>query len=176
MRALDSLGQSPECLDMRRKGAGGHVHSGGVLHVRVSLEVARGLAEGLQILHGDEAPLRQGGVESGSAVALGEHQPVPVLHIGIFRIHVQFFKVKVREQIRDGEGPARVAGRRGIDRVDDADSDFSAYFAEFRKSFFVHSSVLLPPCAELFAFSYCNIYLLFCQYELEIEAIYVNTV
>ena len=27
MRVLDSLGQSPECLDMRRKGDGGHVQS-----------------------------------------------------------------------------------------------------------------------------------------------------
>ena len=89
------------------QGACGHVNAGDVVHLGVAGEVAVHLAEGLEVLDGEEAPEGEGGVERGGAVALGENEAVAFRGPGVCGVEI-FHGVEVedREYVRDGEGPA----------------------------------------------------------------------
>ena len=113
-------GHSGGAGDPLTQGAGGHVHSGHGVHVGVSLKVAVDVPQGGQVVHREEAPVCQGGVEPRGGVALGQDEPVPVLPLGIFRVHIQFLEIEVGKQVGGGQTSARVTGLGAVGALDDA--------------------------------------------------------
>ena len=98
--------------DALAQAAGGHVHPGHVVHLRVAGHVPVNAAELLQPLHGEEAPLGQRGVEGGGAVALGEHKAIPGGVAGLLRVHPHHPEVELCQDVHGGQGAADVARRR----------------------------------------------------------------
>ena len=64
---------------------------------------------GAQLLHVEEAALRQRRIHRCTRVALGEDQPVTVSHLGFSRIDVQHTGIEGRHDLRQGEDRADVA-------------------------------------------------------------------
>ena len=74
------------------------------------LEVAVDVAEGSQILHGEVAAERQGAVQAGGGVALGEDEAISLRPFGVLWVDAQLVEVQVGEQVGRGETAAGVAG------------------------------------------------------------------
>ena len=85
-----------------------------MVHVGVALQVAVNAPEGLQVLHREEAPLGQSGVQAGSGVTLAEDEPVPVRVLGVLGVYTQFVKIKIGKEIRCGQAAAGVAALGGV--------------------------------------------------------------
>ena len=80
------------------QGAGGHIHAGNGGHVGMALQIAVNMPQGGQILHREEAPVGEGGIQAGGGVALAEHEPVPVLPLA------RDFKLKIALSVKITEG------------------------------------------------------------------------
>ena len=101
--------------DALAQGAGGHVHAPDVVHLYVAGHVAVDAAEHVQVVHGEEAPQRQNGIEGGAAVALGHDEAVTVRVLGVLGVHVHDVEVQGSDQVQAGHGAAGVAGGGVVD-------------------------------------------------------------
>lgn len=77
--------------------------------------MAADLPQRQQVLLREVAPQRQRRVQARRRVALGQHETIPVLPLGVLGVDAQFLKVKVRKQVRRGQA---AAGMPGLGRVD----------------------------------------------------------
>ena len=115
--ALGHPGGGGEALAQR---AGGHVHAGDGVHVGVPLEEGVDVPQPGQLLHREVAPQRQGGVEPGGGVALGEDEPVPVLPAGGLGVDAHFLEVEIGKDVGGGQAAAGMAGLRAVGAGQDA--------------------------------------------------------
>ncbi len=76
--------------------------------------MAADVAQGEQVALGEESPQRQGGVQAGGSVTLGQDKAVPVLPLRVLGIHVHLFKVQVGKQVSGGQAAAGMAGLGGV--------------------------------------------------------------
>lgn len=76
----------------------------------MSLKVAVDMAQSGQIFHGEVAAERQGAVQAGGGVPLGEDEAIPIRPFGVLGVDAQLVEVQVGEQIGRGETAAGVAG------------------------------------------------------------------
>ncbi len=90
------------------QGAGGHVHAGNVLHVRMAGIVVLDRAEELAVLYRKVALQGQHRVESGRAVALGEDQTVPIRVLRVLGVYPHRMEIQGR-QVHHGQGAADMA-------------------------------------------------------------------
>ena len=88
-----------------------------MVHLRMAGHMPVNAAEHLQILHREETPQRQGGVEPRRTVPLGEHEAVPVRVGRIGRVHMHHVSIQEREDIHGGQGAADVAGGGGVHHI-----------------------------------------------------------
>ena len=100
--------------------AGGHVDARGVVHVGVPLKTGPDVAQGRELLLGEEAPLGENRVEAGRAVALGEDEAVTPIPRGVGRVDVHLLEVQVGHDVGCGERAAGMSGLRGVRARDDA--------------------------------------------------------
>ena len=131
------------------QGAGGHIYTGGLFHVGMTLQMGIGLAEGFQILNGEIALFGQSGVQNGGGVTFGEHHAVAVGIFGVFRIYLHLRKIEIGDDICDGQGSAGVSCTCGMNALDDAHTDFDGDFLKFGQLGNFHGS-LLSECPEIF--------------------------
>ena len=80
--------------------AGRHIHAGGQFHIRMPLQDGAGLAQGFHFRLREEALNGQRGVQNRRGVSLGQHEPVPVGVVWIFRIDAHLLLVEVCDDIR----------------------------------------------------------------------------
>ena len=114
--------------------AGGHIHAGHAVHVGVALQAAADLAQGLELLHREEAPLCQRCVQRRGGMTLGQHQTVAVGHLGLGRVYVQFLKVQIRQHVCDAQTAARVTTACTVGPFDHAHADVAGVL--FQGKFF----------------------------------------
>ena len=100
--------------------ASGHVDARGVVHVRVTLQVAANMAQRLEVLLGEEPALGEHGVQARSAMTLGKHKAVAIGLAGIGRVDVHFLKVQIGHDVGSAERTARMAGLGSVHSGDDA--------------------------------------------------------
>ena len=81
------------------------------------------LAEVLELVTGDEAPLRQDAVVAGGGVALAEDEPVPVGILGVLGVHAHVVKEDAGHKFHRGEGTAGVTAARVGRHIDDVAPD-----------------------------------------------------
>ena len=110
--------------------AGGHIHARHAVHVRVALQIAADLAQGLEVLHREEAALSQRCVQAGGCVALGEHQTVPIRSLRILRIDVHLHEIEVGQHFRDIQTAARMAALGAVSALDHAHADVAGVFCQ----------------------------------------------
>jgi hypothetical protein len=113
-----------------------------MLHIGVTLEIGRSLAEGLEVFYGEEASVSKSGVKTGSAVSLGENETVAVSLLGICGIDIHFFEVEISEHISDGKASARMTAVCRINCVDDPYADLTGNFSKFGFSLNVHCKTI----------------------------------
>src|SRR3990172_2702179 len=75
----------------------------------MALKAAPHLPQGKELFHGEEAPFRQGGVEGGGGVALGEDEAVPIGVAGVLGVNPHYSQEKGGEDFHAGEGAPGVA-------------------------------------------------------------------
>ena len=109
-----------------------------MLHIRVTLEIAGGMTEGLEILDREVAAQCECRVETRCAVSLGEDHTVSAGCLRVLRIDVHFFKIEVCQNVGDGEGSAGMTALCGVNRVNDADSDLTGNLTKLVFSLLVH--------------------------------------
>ena len=107
------------------QGAGGHIHTGNGVHIGVALQIAVDMAQGLQILHGEETAMGQRGVQAGCGMALTQDKTVPVLPLGILGIDIHFLEVQIGEHFGSGQAAAGVAAFGTVSRFDDAHANLA---------------------------------------------------
>ena len=95
--------------------AGGQIHAGGEQAVGVAGGLGVGPVEGVGLLDGIVAHQAEGGIGHRSGVALGQHQPVPVLPAGILGVEFHDLAVENGHQVRKVHGAAHVAEAQGVD-------------------------------------------------------------
>ena len=78
------------------------------------------MAQGEQVALREESPQRQGGVQAGGSVALGQDKAVPVGPLGVLGVHVHLLEVEVGEQVGGGQAAAGMTGLGGVGPLDDA--------------------------------------------------------
>ena len=105
------------------QGAGGHVHAGGLVHVRMALEDGVVLTQGVQLLGVKVAPAGQCRIEHRAGVAFGEDEAVPVSPAGVLGIDIQHVEVQGGHHLHRGERAAGVSSLGGVDHGDDVLSD-----------------------------------------------------
>lgn len=103
--------------------AGGQVHAGGQLTVRVAGELGVRMVEGIGVLHGIEAHDAEGGVSHGAGMALGEHQPVTVFPAGILGVKLHDLPVQYRHQVRQIHRSAHMPEAPGVDDLQSLQPD-----------------------------------------------------
>ena len=128
LRALRHAAGHREAL---AQGTGGHIHAGDQVHVRMALKIGINVTEGGKILHREEAPVRQNGVETRRVVALGEHEAVAVFLLRILRIDIHLNVIEVRENISRGKAAARVSGLGAVGRGQDAFTNINCLQFQF---------------------------------------------
>ena len=90
----------------------------------MALQHGARMAQLLDFLFGKESLERQSAVQPGGAVALGQHQPVPALPLGIPGIHMHFVKIEIGQGIRHRQGAAGMTAL-GVKRpLNDLHPDF----------------------------------------------------
>ena len=62
----------------------------------------------------------QSGVQAGGGVTLAQHKAIPILPLGVGRIHIQLLKVQVGKQIRGGQASAGVTRLGAVGSGEDA--------------------------------------------------------
>ena len=102
--------------------SGGHLHSGDLPADGVALELAPELAKGLELLPGEVAGFREGGIQYGGHMALRKDEAVPVLPCGVGRV-VPHGSAEVEDGHEVGRrqrsaGMARTGRRRHLDDVE----------------------------------------------------------
>ena len=117
--------------DALAQGAGGHVDARGIVHVGVALKVAADMAQGLEVLLGEEATLGEGRIQRGSAVALGEHEAVAVGATRVCRIDVHLLEVEVGDDVGGAERTTGVPGLRCVRADHDPPPDLIGNLDEF---------------------------------------------
>ena len=86
----------------------------------MALEIAVNVPQGRQVVHREEAPVGQGGVQPRSGVALGEDEAVPILLPGVLGINVHLLEKEIGEYVGGGQAAAGVAGLGAVGSLDDA--------------------------------------------------------
>ena len=104
---------------------GGHIHAGDRIHIGVALQVAANLTQLQQVLHGEETAVCQSGIQAGCAVTLGQNETIPVLPLGVCRIHIQFLIIQIGKQFRCGHAAAGMAALGGMGALDDAHANLA---------------------------------------------------
>ena len=89
------------------------------------------MTQGRQILHREVASVRQSRVQARRCVSLGKDETVSVLHPGVLRIDIHFFKIKIRKNISCGQRAAGMSGLCSMNRCDDALADIIGMFFQF---------------------------------------------
>ena len=128
------------------KGAGGDVDAGAAFHVRVPLKDGVLLAQGSQLLSGEEAPEGQTGIQHRADMALGENKAVPVRPFGILRVQIQLIEIQRGHQVRRGQRAAGVPRLCGMYHGQDFPADLFGLGLQ-ADSFFIHCQRLLYACA-----------------------------
>ena len=105
----------------------GHIHAGDGVHIGVSLQIASHFAQRHQILHGEKAPQRQRRIQAGRGVTLAQDEPVPILPLGIFRIHAQFLEIQIGEHVRSGQTAAGMSAFGRVDALNYAHTHFAGH-------------------------------------------------
>ncbi|MPN11223.1 hypothetical protein SDC9_158524 [bioreactor metagenome] len=118
--------------------SGGQVHAGSELAVRVAGKPRVRVVQGVCLLHGIEAHQTVGGVGHRACVALGQHQPVPILPPGIFRIELHDLAVQHRHQLRQIHGPAHMAKAKRVYHLQRLQADLRRQNVQCFRCFFIH--------------------------------------
>ena len=105
----------------------GHVHAGNSVHVGVPLQIASHFAQRHQILHGEKAPQRQRRIQAGRCVAFAQDEPIPILPLGIFRVHAQFLEIQIGEHVRSGQTAAGMSAFGRVDALNYAHTHFAGH-------------------------------------------------
>ena len=87
------------CRKALAQGSAGHIHAGNMLHIRMPLQIRAHMPQRGQILHREEAPVRQRGIKPRRHMPLGQHKPVPCSILGILGIYLHLLKIKIGEEI-----------------------------------------------------------------------------
>ena len=90
--------------------AGGDLDAGGLVHVRVALEVRADLAQAHQVLEREVAVVGERGVLDRRGVALAEHEAVALGPLRVARIVAQDAVVERGEDVRRRQRRVEVAG------------------------------------------------------------------
>ncbi|GAF26010.1 streptogramin lyase [Moorella thermoacetica Y72] len=101
------------------QGTGGNLHPRQGFAVRVPLQGAAQPPQGIQLIHGKEAPFRQGGVKNRGRVALGKNEAVPLRPVRPLRVQAHDLKIKGCHDLHRRQGPAGVAGAGRTNHPDD---------------------------------------------------------
>ena len=139
---LAALGHAAGAGNALAQGAGGHIHTGHMVHVGVALQVAVNAPEGLQVLHREEAPLGQSGVQARCGVALAENEPVPVRVLGVLGVYTQFVKIKIGKEIRCGQAAAGMAALGGMGGRENVHPDLTG--GDFQRLQFLRKHSITP--------------------------------
>ena len=120
--------------------AGGQIHAGSQLPVRMAGELGVGMVEGIGLLQRIIAHDAEGGVGHGAGMALGEDKPVTVLPAGILGIELHDLPVQDGHQVRQVHGPAHVTEAPGVDDL----QRFQPDLGRQNFAFFLVHGVFLP--------------------------------
>ena len=94
-----------------------HIHAGGDVHIRVALQNAFELAQGVQLFHIKIPTVGQRRIIHRAAVALGKNKAVTARVFGIFRVDVHHMKIQCGDHFGSGKAAAGVAGACFVDHV-----------------------------------------------------------
>ena len=86
----------------------GHIHARNVLSVRMALEIRAYFPKGFQILHREKASVCQRRIVARRRVPLGQDKTVSALFFRSLRVNIHFLKIQIGENIRCGQGAARM--------------------------------------------------------------------
>ena len=111
--------------------AGGGIHAGALLSIRVALQEAVQLAQLLQLCGIKVPPFRKDRVECGSCMTLGEDEAVPRFPMGLAGVHLHLLKVESYQDLHRRQRPARMAGLGRRDRGDDVPAHRLADLLQF---------------------------------------------
>ena len=114
--------------------AGGSVHTGDLLRVRMTLQNAVKLAEVRILVTGEKALCRKHCIVAGCGVTLGEHKAVAILPLGIARIHTHMIKKHAGHQLHAGEGAAGVSAAGICRHIDDIAAHLQTNLGKFCRS------------------------------------------
>jgi len=113
------------------QGAGGGVHTGDLLAVRVALQDAVQLPEVLELIAADKAQLCQNRVVTGGSVALAEHKTVTVRPVRIFGVDTHMVIEYAGHQLHRGQGAAGMTAAGVGGHVDDVPAHLTAHAGQF---------------------------------------------
>ena len=143
-QVLGALGHAHGGGDALAQGAGGHVDAGDGVHVGVTLEVAVNVAQGGQVLYGEEATEGQRRVEAGGRVALGQDKPVPIRPAGVGGVDPQLFEVEIGEQVGRRETAAGMAGFGAVGGGQNGLAHVAGGQLQLPLFLFGHNKLLIP--------------------------------
>ena len=93
----------------------------------MSLQIASQLTQRHQILHGEKAPQCQRRIQAGRGVTFAQDKPVPILPMGIFRIHAQFLEIQIGEHVRSRQTAAGMSAFGRVDALNYAHTHFAGH-------------------------------------------------
>ena len=89
------------------------------------LKVAVDMAQSGQIVHGEVAAERQGAVQAGGGVPLGEDEAIPIRPFGVLGVDAQLPVIQISEHLRRGKASARMTRLRAVRRFDNSHADLA---------------------------------------------------
>ena len=101
-------GDTAGSTDALSQGTGSHIDSGGMLHIRMSLEHMTGLTKMIQLFFGEISFFSQAGIHGRSRMAFGKDKTVTVCLMRIGRVHMHFLEIKKRQKVSDGKRTSRM--------------------------------------------------------------------
>ena len=102
-----------------------------MFHIWMSLQVRAKVAKGQQVFFREVTFFSQCCVESRRCVAFRKYKTIAVRIFWIFRVHVHFFKIQIRENIGCRQRSARMAGLCCMNATDDPFADLIGRLLKF---------------------------------------------